>query len=230
MNNSRLIITVDGHAGTGKTTLARLLAERLHYVHLNSGLLYRAVAWLSFHHAIAPDDSIRLAQEMINAQPELHFIHGKGSRLVIKGIDRTDEVVQPHVSERTSIVSVHKAVRDAVTVRIRAAYGEDPLVAEGRDMGTVVFPQAQHKFFITCSTEVRVARRIAQLYGDCSRKSADEIKAIQEAMRIEINERDARDSSRDLAPTKPAEGAIVIDNSVKPLQEVVTLLASHCTV
>ena len=218
----RSIIAVDGLAGSGKTTLSKLLAERIGFVHLNTGLVYRAVAFLALKNKCDVDSEKDLVQMLSHHKIELRTDATGACIVFIDGRDVSPEVRTPEVSEATSKSSRHAAVREAVLALQRDAFPGKSLVAEGRDMGTVVFPEAELKFFIEANPNIRVERRLQQL-GLKGAPSAEHKKQ----MLIEITERDARDASRAVAPTKAASDSIHIDNSSKSLDTALDELFRH---
>ncbi len=217
---ARTVITVDGLAGTGKTTLSRLLAQKLGFIHFSTGLLYRVVGYLALKHNIDAEDGGQLAQLLSQNQIRLES-DGLSARVLVNGQDISPQLHSPRVSEATSKIARHAEVRNALIDVQRSAFGDLPLVAEGRDMGTVIFPEAKVKFFVQASEDVRVARRLAQLKQDAGGNERCDFKDLESQMRIEILERDQRDASRELAPTCAAQDAIIIDNSSETLTQVV---------
>ncbi len=211
----RLVITIDGPAGTGKSTAAKLLASRLGLPFLDTGAMYRAVAWRCVQNRLPLDDEPRIVKQA--QQIEFEF---SGNRLLIDGSDPGDELRSEQVSKAASVIATLPAVRDVLVEQQRKLAGEYSLVSEGRDQGTVVFPQAKCKFFLTASTEVRAERR----WNDLKKENPT---LSKETILEEIRERDERDQNRKTAPLKPAEDAIIIDNSNKTRQEVVNLLVDY---
>lgn len=224
--SERKIITVDGLAGSGKSTLARLLAEKLHYAHLNSGLLYRAIGYLALQEKIDPGSEAQLKSVLPKHQVLLDGDDDGRGVVRLDGKDITKLIQKPEVSEATSLASQFPAVRQRLLELQRQAFPGRPMVAEGRDMGTVVFPDSPLKFFISADEKVRVARRLAQLMEHAVDKSEIAREALSRTIKIEIAERDRRDSERSLAPTYAAADAMHIDNSSDPLEKVLGAMVS----
>jgi CMP/dCMP kinase len=192
-----MVIAIDGPAGAGKSSVARAAAERLGFTYLDTGAMYRAVAyWASTVHL----DPARVA-------------HGTrievGERVVVDGHDLTQHIREPWVSEAASRVSADPAVREALVEQQRRILREGDWVAEGRDIGTVVAPDAEVKVFLTADAEERARRRAGELGTDVESVLAD------------LVERDARDSQRAHAPLVPAADAVPVDSTGLSLEEVV---------
>lgn len=223
MTEGRKVITVDGLAGSGKSTLARLLAERLGFVHFSSGLHYRAIGYLALREGLTPEFAAEAAKCLERHRIQLRVDGG----LLIDGAALGDELYQPRVSEMTSKFAALPEVRSALVRLQRDVFPGCPLVAEGRDMGTVIFPDANIKFFIEASCEVRVRRRLAQLGYETYEAALarglteNELNSLKKDIEIEIIERDARDCQRAIAPTVAAADAVTIDNSSQTLTQVV---------
>lgn len=214
LRKQRVVITIDGPAGSGKSTVAKLLALRLGYLYLDTGTLYRAVAWKVRQAGIDPSDGRAIAALIstttITVQPDAEHIHVR-----LDGQGMTEELRTPEISRIASLVAAIPAVRERllpVQQRMGAAGG---VVAEGRDLGTQVFPRAQVKFFLEAAQDVRAARRHREFMA-----SGHRIPLAQ--TRQELETRDARDRSRDMAPLVPASDATVIDTSALGVDEVVT--------
>jgi len=209
------IITIDGPSGSGKGTLAKRLAETLGFHLLDSGALYRVVGFIAKERGIDFDNSealSKLAKDM-PLRFEIDEVHGEVSPVFAErrlgDLIRTDEVGQA-----ASAVAAIPAVREALLSFQREFYREPGLVADGRDMGTVVFPEAPVKIFLTASPECRAERRYKQL-------KSKGIGANMRALLESIKARDERDSQRSVAPLKPAADALIIDSSNMTLEEVV---------
>ncbi len=211
---TRDVITVDGLGASGKSALAMLLAKRLGYGHLNSGLLYRAAGWLVLQEGGDLSDCRAVLDVLARHSIELTKGPDLSSVVLIDGVPRQQELGSAEVSHASSTVAQHQPLRDLFVEAQRTALAPGGVVAEGRDMGTVIFPEARIKFFVEADLDVRAQRRFAQLRGTPHEKT---LESIREA----LADRDNRDATRSVAPTKPAEGAIAIDNSRLPLEETV---------
>ena len=212
------VIAIDGPAGAGKSTVARQLAERLGYVLIDTGALYRAVALAAKERGLSWDDGPALGQ--LASQLDLSFGRVTEGRppLIMDGVDRSTDIRTPDISQGASKVSAHPPVREAL-LGVQRRMGEaGGVVLEGRDIGTVVFPNAPVKVFLTASTAARAQRRYDELI---SRGVED---ADLTAVRQEMEERDTRDSSRAVAPLKPADDAVVVDSTELDLEGVVARL------
>lgn len=220
MSTKRLVIAVDGLAGSGKTSIARELAARLGYVHLNTGLLYRSVAWLILRAGLNPEAEAELGPLLRKHSISLALDQKLGIRAIVDGQDVTDELQKPEISQATSQAAQFAAVRESLRLAQRNAFPSHNLVAEGRDMGTVIFPDAPLKLFIEVSEQVRIERRLKQL-GIAVPKDEAGLLKLRDKIRMEIIDRDKRDAERSLSPTLAAQDAVRIDNSLDPLDKVV---------
>jgi CMP/dCMP kinase len=209
-----LIIAIDGPAGAGKSTVARAVARRLGYLFINTGAMYRAVAWKALHEGVSPDDAGavgRLAGESL-----IELAGGVDSmRVLIDGHDITSEIATPQVGQAASIVSTIPAVRRALVARQQLMGRAGGVVMEGRDIGTQVFPDAEVKIYLDASPEARAQRRYDE---DLVRGVAV---ASPEEMREEIERRDHRDKTRADSPLTQVEDAVYIDSSEMTVDEVV---------
>ena len=212
------VIAIDGPGGSGKGTIARLLAERLGWQLLDSGALYRVVGLAAERQGVSLDDEAAVAA--IAATVPVRFeLQGAADPEVWLGNERvTGEIRTVEGGVRASRVAVHPRVRQAL-IKLQQAFRTAPgLVADGRDMGTVVFPDAPLKIFLTASTEERAKRRYKQL----KEKGIDVSIA---ALSQDIEERDKRDSERAVAPMRPADDARILDSTGKSIDEVVEIVA-----
>ncbi len=206
-------MTIDGPAGAGKSTVARQLAARLGYLYLDTGALYRAVAWNVRTAGIDPSD----AQAVAALLPALHVAmdqRGDGIHVTVNGRDVTDELRTPEISVIASQVSAIPAVRDWLLPVQRRVGEAGGIVAEGRDLGTRVFPAAEAKFFLDADVTTRSTRRQQDL------KVAGRSAPLEQTKQ-EIEARDQRDRSRAIAPLAPAADAEVIDSSALTVEQVI---------
>ncbi len=200
----QLVITIDGPAGAGKSTVSRLLADRLQYRYIDTGALYRGVALAARRAALDPDDDEGLTA--LCGELELHFVRGPsgGSRLYWAGEDIEDQIRTAEIAMLASAVSARPVVRGFLLDVQRRLGREGGAVFEGRDMGTVVFPEADVKFFLDAPLAVRARRR----HLEFAARSDQSLEAVEKDMR----RRDHNDRSRAIAPLKAAEDAITIDS------------------
>lgn len=214
----QFIVTIDGPAGSGKTTLSRMFAGQLGFDYVDTGALYRGVAWQVLRKGIAVDDNAALGQlcqglslELIRQEGDLH--------LWVDGVDVTDRIRTPEISMAASAVSAQPAIRECLLGLQRSLGQNRRAVFEGRDMGTVVFPDAQMKFFLEADLEVRAQRRFQELTPQTDAEF-HEVKA-------DMKKRDTNDSRRELAPLKPAPDAIMIDTTEFTIDQVLDQLMQH---
>ena len=208
------VIALDGPAGSGKSTLAKLLAERLGYAYLDTGAMYRAVAYLALRDGVALDDGASLAALARDA----HISFTASGHIVAADRDVTEEIRRPAVSASVSEVSAHPEVRTVLLDEQRRIGASQDVVIEGRDIGTVVFPDAPVKIFLTAAPAVRAERRRKELIAGGEHVSADE--TLQA-----IVARDAYDAGRAVAPLKRADDAVELDTSGLDIPGVVEAAA-----
>jgi cytidylate kinase len=204
------VIAIDGPAGSGKSTLARLLAARLGFAYLDTGAMYRAVAYLALHEGVATDDGASLAA----LAREARISFAPDGRIVAAERDVSEEIRRPAVSAAVSEVSAHAEVRAVLLDEQRRIGAAQDVVIEGRDIGTVVFPAAPVKLFLTASSEVRAERRRKELIAGGEHVDAGETLRAMVA-------RDAYDSQRAVAPLRCAADAVELDTSGLGIDEVV---------
>ena len=213
MGGREPVIAIDGPAGAGKGTVARRLAARLGYRLLDTGSMYRALAWSVARAGLQPDDTPALRRHVERVQIDL-----EGDRVVVDGRDVTDDIRTQEIANLTSRLSMLAIVRDKLTPLQRRLASTGGVVLEGRDTGTVVCPEAEVKFYLDASLEERARRRQAEL-------RTRGIDLEPEAARREIAARDAQDSSRALAPLRRAPDAVEVDTTGLSVDQVVTALA-----
>lgn len=208
-----MIVTIDGPAGAGKTSVARGLARELGFDFLDTGAMYRAVAWAALRDDADVEDPQVMAQ--IAASITIQF---DGDRVLVDGTDISDEIRSPGVTECVKYAAGNRAVRE-ILVRQQRRIGEaaDNLVTEGRDQGTVVFPDAQCKIFLTASPEERARRRYRELISKGENTTFAEVLESQ-------NKRDASDSQRDLAPLVKPKDAVQVSTDEMTSEQVLTHL------
>jgi cytidylate kinase len=216
------VITIDGPTASGKGTISRLLAQRLGWHILDSGALYRLVALAAQKHGIALDDAESLRP--LAAHLDVEFVAGEGAAemsILLEGEDVTLDLRTETCGNGASKVAAVPAVREALLERQHAFRRAPGLVADGRDMGTVVFPAADLKIFLTASAEERARRRYNQL-------NEKGISVNMRALLDEIAERDRRDSQRATSPLVPAADAVLVDTSTMSIDEVMQHLWDLC--
>jgi cytidylate kinase len=214
-----ILVTIDGPAGAGKTTISKLLSQRLGYGYLDTGALYRGVALAARDAGIAADDDARLAD--LCRHIHLDFANRQGNlRLVLDRVDISDQIRTPQISMLASAISARPLVREFLLDIQRTIGGRRSMVVEGRDMGTVVFPDAEVKFFLDADPHVRAQRRHAELRpGQGSASLADVAK--------DMARRDENDRNRSIAPLQPASDAIYIDSTHLSIVQVVDAMVDH---
>ncbi|MCG9679632.1 (d)CMP kinase [Vibrio sp. Isolate24] len=207
------VVTVDGPSGAGKGTLCMLLAKKLGFHLLDSGAIYRVLALAAIHHGVDLDSEDALVP--IATHLDVQFIaEGDLVKVILEGEDVSGELRKEETGMAASKVAALPRVREALLRRQRAFAEGSGLVADGRDMGTVVFPQAEVKIFLDASAEERANRRLKQLQGKGLDVKFDDLLS-------EIQERDDRDRNRPVAPLRPAEDALLLDSTSMSIDEVV---------
>ena len=203
------VVAIDGPSGAGKSTIAKELAKKLGFKYLDTGALYRAVALALREKGISEEDKDEALKAVIN-NAEIKF---KDGSIYLNGRDVSEEIRATEIGHYSSVFSARKVVRDFLLHAQREAAKNDDLVAEGRDMTTVVFPDAWKKFFLDASIEERAKRRYLQL-----KEQRPDV--TEEDARKDVVERDERDSSRAIAPLRKAEDAVLINSSNMSVNEV----------
>ncbi|HEV2388489.1 MAG TPA: (d)CMP kinase [Candidatus Acidoferrales bacterium] len=210
-------IAIDGPAGSGKSTAARRVAELLGYQYIDTGAMYRAVALRALRAGTPLDDALRLAELVQTARVELRWTGGL-TRVWLDGAEVTEEIRRPEVAQAASRVATVSAVRAALVPAQRSLGATGGVVMEGRDIGTVVFPNAELKVFLTASAEERARRRLKE---HVQRGEAVTLESVRE----EVSQRDSRDAGRTDSPLKRAPDAVLIDSTAMEPEEVARVIA-----
>jgi CMP/dCMP kinase len=213
VTRDKLIVAIDGPSAAGKTSAARMLAKRLGYLYLDSGALYRAIAWKVSQSGLDPKEEQRLSELLSKTEIRVEA-KGDDFRVRVDDSDVTSHLRAPAISRLASQVSGIRAVREKLLQVQRQLGGAGGVVVEGRDIGTVVFPSAHVKFYLDATPHVRGNRRYQELKE--MGHAVNENKVLEE-MRI----RDEKDSRREIAPLKKADDAFVLDSTGMALEEVV---------
>ncbi|MGO0060982.1 (d)CMP kinase [Brevibacillus fluminis] len=215
-------IAIDGPAGAGKSTVAKLVAAKLRFVYIDTGAMYRALAWAAQQEGLAAVDehavSSLLEKNRIRLQRD---DRGDTQHVWWNEEDITAEIRTPQISQLASIVAGHPRVRALMLDLQRALAEEGDVIMDGRDIGTHVLPDADVKIFLTASIEERATRRLAEL-------QQKGVETTLEALMEEIAERDKRDSEREVAPLKQAEDAILVDTTGRSIEQIVDQILHIC--
>lgn len=220
-NVKPLTIAIDGPAGAGKSTVARAVAAALGYRYIDTGAMYRSVAWKSIQCAIAPDDEAAVTALAASIDIAFEPDPAGGQRVIVDGADASAAIREPEATRLSSPISAIPGVRRELVARQREMGAAGGVVMEGRDIGTVVFPGAEVKVFLTATDEERARRRWLELTQRGETVSLDDILRRQQ-------ERDARDSSRDDSPLRPAADANVVLSDGLSFEQVVARILDIC--
>jgi len=211
-----LIIAIDGPVGSGKSTVARRVAELLGYTYLDSGAMYRALAWKALERGVPLDDAARLealaADTRIDLKAERDGVHVR-----VDGADVTHAIRTPEISEATSRISVIPGLRRRMVAEQQRAGRKGSVVMEGRDIGTVVFPRADLKIYLDANVEVRAERRLRELQTRGQSVTPDQ-------MLEDVRDRDRRDKGREASPLVRAPDAVLVDNTAMDVEETARLI------
>lgn len=210
------VIAIDGPAAAGKSTIAKQLAALLGYTYIDTGAMYRAVALACLHKGVSFSEESRCGEIAVNSNIVLKSADG-GCHVFLDGENVTEEIRTPLAAQGASKVSAIPEVREALVTKQRQMAESCNVVMEGRDIGTVVFPEADYKFFLTASPERRAERRYQEMVAKGKNTTLEKVLA-------EMAERDQRDSCRDHSPLRQAEDAIYLDSTDLDMKEVVALI------
>jgi len=207
------VIAIDGPVGAGKSTIARALARRLGFRYVDTGAMYRSVAWAAVQKGVSLSNEAAVAG--LARELDIEFVPGpSGQRVLIDGGDATEAIRRPEMSEASSVVSAYPAVREAMVALQRRMGAARDVVMEGRDIGTVVFPDAEVKVYLDASLDERAGRRFRELQGRGETVTYEEVRRA-------LEDRDRRDSTRAHSPLRVAPGAIVVNSTGMAVDEVV---------
>jgi len=213
------VIAIDGPSGSGKSTIAKELAKFLKVLYIDTGSMFRALAYVCDQRGVNLNDEVQLNDFLKN----IHFEYGVSDQVLIRidGIDLTDKIREHHVSHLASVISQIPSIRNYLLDFQRKLAEDKICVMEGRDIGTVVFPDAFSKFFITASAEIRAQRRLNQL------KEKGDQEITLEQIISDVKKRDETDMNRSVAPLKKAEDAQLIDSTELSLDKVIAILSNE---
>lgn len=216
------VIAIDGYSSTGKSSISKIIADKLGLIHMDTGALYRGVTWYALQHCLNENGEIDLNTLFSSFdQIQLEFKNNDGTLvLFLNDADISKEIRTNIVSDNVSLVAKQKEVRDFLLQSQRSLADKGGVIMDGRDIGTVVLPNADYKFFLTASIDERTNRRFLELKGLG-------IEADKEQVKHNLIERDKIDSEREIAPLKQADDAIIIDNSDLTKEETIELILSH---
>ena len=207
-------IAIDGPAGAGKSTIAKRLAKELGYYYVDTGAIYRTVAYFMDLLGIAPKDVDGVTRYIDELTIEIEYDEEGQQHMIMNGMDVTGDIRTPDISQKASLISAHAVVRDMLLDMQRDVARKHNVIMDGRDIGTVVLPRANVKIFLTASAEVRAQRRHLELQAKGSKDSFEKVLA-------EIKQRDHQDSTREIAPLKQAKDALLVDTSDMDIDAVV---------
>jgi cytidylate kinase len=212
--NKSIVIALDGPAGAGKSTVAKEVAKRLGFVYLDTGAMYRSLTLKALRQHVDLNDEPKLVDLAHRTTIDLQMNNDHRLKVLLDGADVTEDIRTPEVTNNTFYIAKLPGVREVMVERQRAIGSTSNIVAEGRDIGTVVFPQAYRKFYLDANFEERAKRRIVEMQG---KGTVVEPTNIQK----DLQERDTKDFTRKVGPLKKADDAIVIDSTFMTISEVV---------
>ena len=210
-------IAIDGPAGAGKSTIAKALAKELGYCYVDTGAIYRTVAYFLDLLGISPKDADGVERYIDELTIKIEYDAEGKQHMLMNGMDVSGEIRTQDISQKASLVSAHKVVRDVLLDMQREVAKQNNCIMDGRDIGTVVLPKAQIKIFLTASPEVRAKRRYDELIAKGQT-------AVYETILKEIIQRDHQDTTRPIAPLKQAKDAVLVDTSDMGIEEVIAAI------
>ena len=210
-------IAIDGPAGAGKSTIARALAKELGYYYVDTGAIYRTVAYFLDLLGVSPKDVDGVERYLDELTVEIQYDAEGKQHMIMNGMDVSDEIRTPDISQKASLVSAHAIVRDMLLDMQRDLAKKHNVIMDGRDIGTVVLPQAQVKVFLTASPEVRAQRRLDEMLAKGQQGNFQQVLA-------DIKQRDYQDSHRPIAPLKQAKDAVLLDTSNLDIDGVIAAM------
>lgn len=216
------VIAIDGYSSTGKSSISKIIADKLGLIHMDTGALYRGVTWFALQNCMNTEGVIDL-KTLFSSLDQIHleFKNNDGTLvLYLNNADISKEIRTNEVSDNVSLVAKQKEVRDYLLQSQRSIAEKGGVIMDGRDIGTVVLPDADYKFFLTASIDERTNRRFLELKGLG-------FEADKEQVKQNLIERDKIDSEREIAPLKQADDATVIDNSALTKEETIELILSY---
>ena len=213
-------IAIDGPAGAGKSTIAKLAASELSYIYVDTGAMYRAIGLYVYRKNVPEEDTNAIGETAKETEVSIRYIDGE-RHVYLNGEDVSEEIRKEHIGHMASVVGAVPAVREHLLSLQRQIAQENDIIMDGRDIGTHVLPDADVKIYLTASVEIRAKRR----YKELVEKGVQcDLKEIEK----DIEERDYRDMTRKIAPLKKAEDAILVDSSDMTLKEVVNTISRYC--
>ena len=210
-------IAIDGPAGAGKSTIAKRLAKELGYYYVDTGAIYRTVAYFMDLLGISPKDTDGVSRYIDELTVEIEYDEDGLQHMIMNGMDVTDDIRTPDISQKASLISAQSVVRAMLLDMQRDVARKHNVIMDGRDIGTVVLPRANVKIFLTASAEVRAHRRHLELQAKGSKDSYEKVLA-------EIVKRDHQDSTREIAPLKQAKDAVLVDTSALDIEGAVAAI------
>jgi len=213
----KISIAIDGPAGAGKSTIARRLAKELGYVYVDTGAIYRTVAYFFDLWGVAPKDIDGITRYIDELTVNIEYDEEGLQHMIMNGMDVTNDIRTQEIGQKASLVSAHAIVREALLDMQREVAKNYNVIMDGRDIGTVVLPKATVKIFLTASPEVRAKRRTDELIAKGQKANFDKVLA-------EIKQRDYQDTHREVAPLKMARDSIKVDTSAMDIEQVVSAI------